>query len=58
MTVGGYYNRREISKAGRELTKRVELEPQNPEAQYTLAKYVLLGQGVARTSAARRPRRG
>ena len=40
MTVGGYYNRQgDFDKLVENLKKRVELEPQNPEAHYTLATY-------------------
>ena len=48
MTVAGYYNRQgDFAKLVENLRKRIELEPQNPEAHYTLG-HVSMGQGESR----------
>jgi tetratricopeptide (TPR) repeat protein len=40
LTVAGYYNRQgDFAKLVENLRKRIELEPNNPEAHYTLATY-------------------
>ena len=40
LTVAGYYNRQgDFAKLVENLRKRIELEPTNPEAYYTLATY-------------------